>query len=350
MKTITEFSALTIRQAAQLKATLTTEGVAPEAEAERFSAELSLTGDRLARLIEALSAVGDKADRVRLVRVFAGDAEVKGATKIGEFNYVVDLQPNVQAGGGARDKGRRGGPGGDRGKPGGGGGLGGGKGPGRNDRSPYEKEPPRGEVPSAGPGWMVTRAPQAPGDRRGPGGARKPGRPGQRPGNRPGAPGGDRGRPGGGRPGPGGNRPGGAGGPPGQRAGGPGGNGPPGRSWRSTRWRESRSGWQSSAGRSGWRSSAGWTWWRSSAGRPAAGSASGSAPSARSRSSFAAADRRDEGSPAPGHGSAGSCGGNQRSCADHAVSRRAKNPLAALTRRSAGCRSAARSGRRSPTG
>jgi hypothetical protein len=49
--------------------------------------------DRLSRLRDALRVVGGKAERVRLVRVFAGEEPVPGATKIGEHQYTVDLMP-----------------------------------------------------------------------------------------------------------------------------------------------------------------------------------------------------------------------------------------------------------------
>src|SRR6267154_4575693 len=51
------------------------------------------SGDRLARLRDALKAVGRQADRVRLVRVFGTEEEVQGAKRIGEHQYVVDLMP-----------------------------------------------------------------------------------------------------------------------------------------------------------------------------------------------------------------------------------------------------------------
>ena len=52
------------------------------------------TGDRLARLREALQAAGKQTDRVRLVRVFGVEEEVSGAKRIGEFQYIVDLLPH----------------------------------------------------------------------------------------------------------------------------------------------------------------------------------------------------------------------------------------------------------------
>ena len=50
-------------------------------------------GDRLARLRDALRAVGRQAERVRLVRVFGAEEQVQGAKKIGEHQYMVDLMP-----------------------------------------------------------------------------------------------------------------------------------------------------------------------------------------------------------------------------------------------------------------
>src|SRR5207249_7303741 len=52
------------------------------------------SGDRLARLREALKAAGRQAERVRLVRVFGAEEPVAGSRKIGEFQYVVDLMPH----------------------------------------------------------------------------------------------------------------------------------------------------------------------------------------------------------------------------------------------------------------
>src|SRR4051812_4231881 len=122
MKTLTEFSGSTIRGAAEARGRLATEGVAAEQMTERLGTELAVSGDKLARLVEALEAVGDKAERVRLVRVFAAEEQPPGAKKIGEFNYVIDLQPDMRALPG-RSEGRRGGRDGGRGRgPGGPGG------------------------------------------------------------------------------------------------------------------------------------------------------------------------------------------------------------------------------------
>jgi hypothetical protein len=60
---------------------------------EAVSKATGTTGDRLARLREALHAAGRSADRVRLVRVFGGEDVVAGAKKIGEHQFLVDLMP-----------------------------------------------------------------------------------------------------------------------------------------------------------------------------------------------------------------------------------------------------------------
>ena len=49
--------------------------------------------DRLARIREAVRAVGGRADRVRLVRVYGVEEPVAGATRVGEHQYLVDLMP-----------------------------------------------------------------------------------------------------------------------------------------------------------------------------------------------------------------------------------------------------------------
>ncbi|HEX8953184.1 MAG TPA: hypothetical protein VF945_15120, partial [Polyangia bacterium] len=114
LRTVTEFSSLTIRQASEAKAKLVGEGVAAEQLGEKLGEAIGVTGDRLARLIEAVEAVGDRAARVRLVRVFGGESEPRGGVKVGEHYYVVDLQPDAAGGG------RREGRGGGRGERGGG--------------------------------------------------------------------------------------------------------------------------------------------------------------------------------------------------------------------------------------
>ena len=66
----------------------------------------------------AVEAVGGRADDVRLVRVFAGDATVSGARKVGDYQFVVDLHPRSmkQVAAPAKERGGRGGGGGGRGE------------------------------------------------------------------------------------------------------------------------------------------------------------------------------------------------------------------------------------------
>jgi hypothetical protein len=154
---------------------------------EAVAAATGLSGDRLARLRDAVKAVGRHTKDVRLVRVFAPDEEISGATKIGDFQYVVDLAPAnmTQSANPKRERGGRGGGGGGRG--GGGGGRGGG----------------------GGGGGGGTKAGQTGGfsmdslrdDRKGSGRGGGRGGPGGRPGGGGGRPGGGGGRPSGGRPG-----------------------------------------------------------------------------------------------------------------------------------------------------
>ena len=177
MRTLTEFSGVVARRALEVRAAKAAEGLEGEALAEAIGADVGVSGDRLARLVELVELAGDKLGNVRLVRVFQGETAPSGAMSAGEFHYVLDRMaapPRPDRGDdrrGGRDGGRRDRPGG-RGGPGGPGG--GGRGPGGPrgregfgaDRG--ERVNPR-EVPVAGAGWMMTRAPRDPDeDRRGP--------------------------------------------------------------------------------------------------------------------------------------------------------------------------------------
>ena len=235
MKTLTEFSTVVLRRAAQARAARSGEGLEGDALAAAIAGDLSIQEDRAKRLVEALDVIGAGVEQVRLVRVFQGEKGPIGAASVGEFHYAIDRAQALGSKRRDRDD-RRGGRGGDRDRGGGGGGGGGGFGgfggpkrdkprglgslkaaasgeapPDRDDR------PQRGEVPRAGIGWQLTAAPRDPRDDRGRGKGR--GRPGDRRGPR--GP-----RPDGG--GPGGRGPGGRGPrgprPPGAEAGaGPGG-------------------------------------------------------------------------------------------------------------------------------
>ncbi|HEY3353909.1 MAG TPA: translation initiation factor 2, partial [Polyangia bacterium] len=147
---------------------------------------VGISGERVARLVDALTAVGSRLSQVTKVRVLSGeDTPPSGAKKIGDLYYVVDMVARParddRGHGGRDDRRGGGGRGGFGGKPGGGGGFGGKPGAGGRGRGELEREPPRNEVPAAGAGWVLQRAPGDPndrgGDRRGPGGPR-----GRRPG------------------------------------------------------------------------------------------------------------------------------------------------------------------------
>jgi translation initiation factor IF-2 len=102
-------------------------GAAKEAIDAAVANATGLSGDRLTMLQGAVEAVGRRTADVRLVRVFGLEEQVTGATKVGAYQYVVDLFPasmrQVTGPGdesGRRVGGRRGGRGGgDRGVKGG---------------------------------------------------------------------------------------------------------------------------------------------------------------------------------------------------------------------------------------
>ena len=84
---------------------------------EAVAKATGLSGDRLARLRDAVKAVGKRSADVRLVRVFGPEEKVEGATALGGFQYVVDLSPaNMKQVMTLPEKGR----GGKGGRPGGG--------------------------------------------------------------------------------------------------------------------------------------------------------------------------------------------------------------------------------------
>jgi hypothetical protein len=61
---------------------------------EAVAKATGLSGDRLARLREAVKAAGKRAEDVRLVRVFAEEEKVPGAKSVGGFQYLVELLPS----------------------------------------------------------------------------------------------------------------------------------------------------------------------------------------------------------------------------------------------------------------
>ncbi|MBK9070115.1 MAG: hypothetical protein IPL79_03810 [Myxococcales bacterium] len=217
MKTLTEFSQVALRRAADAHKAAVAAGLEGDALAEALQTQLGIPAERVPRVIEAVEIVGDAIETLRLVRVFQGEAGPQGAISKGEFHYVVNRAPTPKSGAApARSNDR---PGRDKGKSGdkrgGGGGGGGGDRPraekprglgalkagGSKDTGPSERVN-FAEIPRAGMGWQWTRAPRDPNDTR-PDRPRK-GPPGRRPDGRgPGRPGGGgAGGPGGGPRGP----------------------------------------------------------------------------------------------------------------------------------------------------
>jgi translation initiation factor IF-2 len=121
------------------------------------AAETGLSGDRLARLRDAVKVAGRQVEDVRLVRVFGPEEPVPGARTVNGFQYLVDVAPASmrQVPTMQKEKRGRGGPGGG----GGGRGAGGGKG-----------------APTSGGFSMDSLKEDRKGQRSGPGGGR--GRPG----------------------------------------------------------------------------------------------------------------------------------------------------------------------------
>jgi hypothetical protein len=101
-----------------------------EAESDELRAALDaalatatgLSGDRLARLRDAVKVAGRDVENVRLVRVFAPDEPVPGATLLNGFQYLVDLAPATLRQDPTLPKKERFGRGGGRGGSGGAGG------------------------------------------------------------------------------------------------------------------------------------------------------------------------------------------------------------------------------------
>jgi translation initiation factor IF-2 len=131
------------------------------------AAATGLSGDRLSRLRDAVKVVGRQIDDVRLVRVFGPEEPVPGAKTVNGFQYLVDVAPASMRQVPKMEKKDRG-----RGGPGGGGGGGGGRGGGGGGKG----------APTSGGFSMDSLKEDRKGQKSGPGG-------------------GGRGRPGGGKPG-----------------------------------------------------------------------------------------------------------------------------------------------------
>ncbi len=64
--------------------------------AAEIEAKLDIKGDRLARLMDSLEVLRDRADNVRLIRVLSGEDPPQGAKKQGDFYFQVDLLPRPE--------------------------------------------------------------------------------------------------------------------------------------------------------------------------------------------------------------------------------------------------------------
>ncbi len=149
MKTVTEFQGVTVRKAFEANKN--------QAGEENVAASCSLTGDRLARLMDVLPKIKNAA-QVKRIRVFAEAPNVKHET-IGEFFFVIDRIPKAAPN--AQNRAQRG-----RNKGKGGGGR-------QKDRKPGDKKkgdskrglrPNRNgrgaggkTTPSTGTGWSLER-------------------------------------------------------------------------------------------------------------------------------------------------------------------------------------------------
>ncbi|MGZ3686744.1 MAG: hypothetical protein ACXWP5_02335 [Bdellovibrionota bacterium] len=149
MKTITEFAAITLKNAAKSRDELTTAGKTTEELPAALGEALKVEGDKLTHLMNGLELVGTKHGDLKRVVVFTlaeGEKPPAQAQQKGENWYLVEYYPSLEKprnaggprdgkgrdgkrGGGKGGKGGRGGPGrgGDRaaggpGGPGGGGG------------------------------------------------------------------------------------------------------------------------------------------------------------------------------------------------------------------------------------
>lgn len=95
MKTLTEFTAMSLKQASQLKADLTQQGKTPEELPTALGESLKIEGDRLTFLLNALETVGTKMADLKRVLVFSaaeGEKAPQGTVLKGEpaHGYLVE--------------------------------------------------------------------------------------------------------------------------------------------------------------------------------------------------------------------------------------------------------------------
>ncbi|MGK5085441.1 hypothetical protein WDW37_19305 [Bdellovibrionota bacterium FG-1] len=166
MKTITEFAAPYLKNAAQVKADLTAAGKTAEELPAAIGEMLKLEGDKLTYLLNALDFMGNRTNDLKRILVSAlneGETAPSGAKQIGERVYAIEFYAGLQkpqAPQHERDgdrKGRKGGRHGDKrgAKPGERGGR---KGPGAPGSQRTEGLP--GQAPKITPKAPMTPKPQ----------------------------------------------------------------------------------------------------------------------------------------------------------------------------------------------
>ena len=171
MKTITEFTVTTLKNALKTKQELTTAGKTAEELPAAMGEALKLEGDKLTILMSALEAIEKKTNdlkRVVVLTLAEGEKAPKGAEQKGDHYFCIEFfppMPGQERKGRGRDGGRGGrddkGRGDKRGGKRGGGRDGKGRGPGRGDRPGGE-----GMRAAGGPGGAPSEGGKPGGDQR----------------------------------------------------------------------------------------------------------------------------------------------------------------------------------------
>lgn len=165
MKTLTEFAAITIKNAAKTRQELTAAGKTAEELPQAMGEALKLEGDKLNFLMNAIDVVGDKHNDLKRVIVMTlneGEKAPGKAEQKGEHYYVTEYFPPIakkgahpagkEARGGRDDRrGKRGDKKGKRGERGGRGGDGKKAGERGGERGPRGPRGPRGDKKATPP-------------------------------------------------------------------------------------------------------------------------------------------------------------------------------------------------------
>ncbi|MGK5087299.1 hypothetical protein WDW86_07050 [Bdellovibrionota bacterium FG-2] len=148
MKTLTEFAAITLKNASKTQAELTTAGKTPEELPAAMGEALKLEGDKLTFLLAALEIVGTKVTDLKRVVVYSlneGETAPPTVKQKGEHCYLVEFYPSLTQKaqhddrGDSRGRDGRGGARGDkRGK----------RGDSRGPRPGGDRRPPRESAPA----------------------------------------------------------------------------------------------------------------------------------------------------------------------------------------------------------